>query len=130
MVFKNVPLIDHVRVFGAQYYAHVAKEKIKKLDDVCVRSFFLGYANDQKAYRLLNVDDGSIVISRSVMFAEHSISKNSKNRDTRFFDVIEDEETVEAPMPDDEDMETLVPEEAFRTPPLRAQNGSDSDMGN
>ena len=99
-----------MRVFGAQCYAHVAKEKRKKLDDSGVRCFFLGYTKDQKAYRLLNADDGSIVISRSVTFAEHSVLKVSKNSKTRVFDVIEDEESVEEPLPDDEDMGTPVPE--------------------
>ena len=129
MVFKKVPRIDHMRVFIAQCYAHVSKDKRKKLDDSGVRFFFLVYAKDKNAYRLLHADDGSIVISRSVTFAEHSVSKASQNRDTRVFDVLENEESVEKPIPD-EDMEFPVTEEAFRTLPLRAQNGSDSDLGN
>uniref|UniRef100_A0AAV1TIP8 Polyprotein n=1 Tax=Peronospora matthiolae TaxID=2874970 RepID=A0AAV1TIP8_9STRA len=124
MVFKKVPRIDHMRVFGAQCYAHVAKEKRKKLDDSGVRCFFLGYEKDQKAYRLLNADDGSIVISRSVTFAERSASKASKSRDTQVFDVIEEDESVEASLTDDEDIPAPVTEEELRTPPLRAQNSS------
>uniref|UniRef100_A0AAV1U342 Polyprotein n=1 Tax=Peronospora matthiolae TaxID=2874970 RepID=A0AAV1U342_9STRA len=124
MVFRKVPRIDHMRVFGAQCYAYVAKEKRKKLDDSGVRCLFLGYEKDQKAYRLLNADDGSIVISRSVTFAEHSVSKTTKSRDTRVFDVIEEEESVEASLPDDEDIPAPVTEEELRTPPLRAQNSS------
>ena len=134
MVFKNSPRIDHMRVFGARCYAQVAKEKRKKLDDSGVRCFFLGSAKDKKAYRLLKADDGSIVgvgsWARSVTFAEHSVANVLKNRDTRVFDVIEDDESVEASLPDDEEMEAPATEEAFRTPPLRAQNGTDSDMGN
>uniref|UniRef100_A0AAV1UXU5 Retroviral polymerase SH3-like domain-containing protein n=1 Tax=Peronospora matthiolae TaxID=2874970 RepID=A0AAV1UXU5_9STRA len=124
MVFKKVPRVDHMRVFGAQCYARVAKEKRKKLDDSGVRCFFLGCAKDQKAYRLLSADDGSIVISRSVTFSEHSVSKASKSRDTRVFYVIEEEEIVEASLPDDEDIPAPVTEEELRTPPLRAQNSS------
>ena len=82
IVFKKVPRIEHMRVFGAQCYAHVAKEERQKLDDSGVRYLFLGYAKDQKAYRLLSADDGSIVISRSVTFVEHPVSKVSKNKDT------------------------------------------------
>uniref|UniRef100_A0AAV1U5H8 Integrase catalytic domain-containing protein n=1 Tax=Peronospora matthiolae TaxID=2874970 RepID=A0AAV1U5H8_9STRA len=108
MVFKKVPRIDHMRVFGAQCYAHVAKEKRKKLDDSGVRCFFLGYAKDQK----------------TVTFAEHSVSKASKSRDTRVFDVIKEEESVEASLPDDEDKPAPVTEQELRTPPLRAQNSS------
>ena len=82
IVFKKVPRIEHMRVFGAQCYADVAKEKRQKLDYSGVICFFLGYANDQKSYRLLSADDGSIVISRSVTFVEHPVSKVSKNKDT------------------------------------------------
>uniref|UniRef100_A0AAV1V068 Retroviral polymerase SH3-like domain-containing protein n=1 Tax=Peronospora matthiolae TaxID=2874970 RepID=A0AAV1V068_9STRA len=124
VVFKKVPTVDHMRVFGAQCYAHVAKEKRKKLEDSGVRCFFLGCAKDQKAYRLLSADDGSIVISRSVTFSEHSVSKLSLSRDTRVFYVIEEEESVEASLPDDEDIPAPVTEEELRTPPLRAQNSS------
>ena len=81
MLFKRKPRIDHMRVFGSQCYAHVTKEKRKKLDDSGVKCYFLGYAKDHKAYRLLNADDGSIIISRSVTFAEHSISKAMKKRE-------------------------------------------------
>uniref|UniRef100_A0AAV1U159 Integrase catalytic domain-containing protein n=1 Tax=Peronospora matthiolae TaxID=2874970 RepID=A0AAV1U159_9STRA len=101
MVLKKVPRIRHMRIFGAQCYAH-----------------------DQKAYRLLDADVGSIVISRSVTFAENSVSKKSISRDTRVFDVIEEEESVEASLPDDEDKPAPVTEEELRTPPLRAQNSS------
>ena len=40
MVFKKAPRIDHMRVFGAPCYAHVAMKKRKKMDDSGVRFFF------------------------------------------------------------------------------------------
>ena len=64
--------LEHMRVFGAHCYVHVAKENCRKLDDSGVKYFFLGYTKDYKAYRLLNADDGSIVISRSVTFVEQN----------------------------------------------------------
>ena len=70
IVFKKEPRLDHMRVFGEQCYAHVPKEKRKKLDDTGVKCYFLGYEKIYKAYRLLNADDGSIVISRSVTFRD------------------------------------------------------------
>ena len=33
MMFNKISRIDHMRVFRAQCYAHVAKEKSKNLDD-------------------------------------------------------------------------------------------------
>ena len=122
IVFKKVPRIEHMRVFGAQCYAHMAKEKRQKLDDSGVRCFFLGYAKNQKAYRLLNADDGSIVISRSVTFVEHPVLKVSKVKNTQVFDVIEDDESMEVPTQENQDMETPMTEDVLRTPPSRTQN--------
>lgn len=73
-----------MRVFYSQCYAHVTKEKHKKLDDSGVKCYFLGYAKTQKAYRLLNRNDGSIVVLRSVTFAEHSIINEGKKKATKF----------------------------------------------
>uniref|UniRef100_H3GB33 Integrase catalytic domain-containing protein n=1 Tax=Phytophthora ramorum TaxID=164328 RepID=H3GB33_PHYRM len=82
MVFKRKPRLDHMRVFGSECYAHMTKEKRKKLDDSGVKCYFLGYAKQSKAYRLLNASDGSIVVSRSVTFAEHSSDKVVRRRVT------------------------------------------------
>uniref|UniRef100_H3GVH1 Integrase catalytic domain-containing protein n=1 Tax=Phytophthora ramorum TaxID=164328 RepID=H3GVH1_PHYRM len=38
MVFKRKPRLDHMRVFGSECYAHMTKEKRKKLDDSGVMS--------------------------------------------------------------------------------------------
>ena len=75
IVFKKVPRIEHMRVFGAQCYANVENEKRKKLDNSGERCFFLEYAKDQKAYRLLNDEDGSIVISSIVTFVEPRLER-------------------------------------------------------
>lgn len=117
MVFKRKPRIDHMRVFGAQCYAHVAKAGRKKLDDSGVKCFFLGYAKKHKAYRLLDADDGSIKISRSVTFAEHPVSKVLEKRRNVIVDVIEDEEETEAPFE----------EEVLRTPPMRTRQEPGND---
>ena len=102
MVFKQKSHLDLLRVFGAQFYAHVTKEKRKKLDKSGVKCFFPDYAKDHEAHRLLDAENGSIVISRSVMFEEHPVSMELKNSDKRMIDIINDE--VKAPIPDDDDL--------------------------
>ena len=77
-LFKWNPLLDHMRILGAPCYAHVTKGKRKKLDDSGSKCLFLGFSKDHKAYRLLNAEDGSIVVSRSVTFAEHAVSKERR----------------------------------------------------
>ncbi|CAI5744809.1 unnamed protein product [Peronospora destructor] len=103
--------MDHMRVFGSQCYAHVTKEKREKLDDSGVKCYFLDYAKNHKAYRLLNASDGSIVVSRSVTFAEHSIAKTVKINNEQVIDIIGDEE---------EEVEAPNPNEVLQTPPMQA----------
>ena len=119
MVLKKKPRFDHMRVFGEQCYAHVPREKRKKLDDTGVKCYFLGYEKKHKAYRLLNADNGLIVISRSVTFSEHPVLKTSQKPVENEFDITEDED-VTTPSSDEVEVETPDAEEAFQTPPMRA----------
>ena len=105
-LFKKKPFFNHMRVFGEPCYAHIPKEKHKKLDDTGVKCYFLGYEKYHKAYRLLNANDGSIVISRSVKFSKHPKMKTSKNQAQQIFDIDEDEDTM-PPGVDEVEMETL-----------------------
>ena len=92
MVFKKEPRLDSMRVFGEQCYAHFSKEKRKKLDDIGVKCYFLGYKKNHKTHRLLNADDGSIVISRSVTFLGHSITQTPKKQAQQIFDIDEEDD--------------------------------------
>ena len=78
-----------------------------------MKCLFLGYAKEHKAYRLLDANDGSIKISRSVTFAEHPVSKVLEKKENAIVDVIEDAEDVDAP----------AEEELLRAPPLQARQG-------
>ena len=62
-------------------------------------------------YGLLDVDDGSIKILRSVTFAEHSASKVLEKKINVIVDIIEDEEETDAP----------YEEEVMKAPPMRTR---------
>ena len=64
------PQVEHLRVFGCKAYAHVPKEKRDKLDAKSRECLFLGYPLGSKAYRLYDVEDKRIIISRDVVFDE------------------------------------------------------------
>jgi transposase InsO family protein len=66
----NTPSIGHLRVFGAIAHVHVPAENRRKLDPRSKRCILVGYAEDtgSKVYRLLNQDDGKIIVSRDVIF--------------------------------------------------------------
>ncbi|KAE9016351.1 Retrovirus-related Pol polyprotein from transposon TNT 1-94 [Phytophthora fragariae] len=113
LVFKRKPRLDHMRVFGTECYARVPKQKRKKLDDTGMQCVFLGYAKQRKAYRLLSVSDGSIVISRSVTFAESPAMRAPKGATEEVFDVLDEDNEVEDPNKE------AGAQDSFRTPPTR-----------
>lgn len=65
------PEYSEFRVFGSKCYAHIPSELRKKLDNTSVPCRFLGYATEQKAYRLMQEKDGKVINSRSVIFDEN-----------------------------------------------------------
>jgi transposase InsO family protein len=68
--FGKKPKLGHMRVFGARAFAHVPKERRRKLDPVSERGVFVGYEPDSKAYRVLRESDGKLIIRRDVIFDE------------------------------------------------------------
>lgn len=76
--FGKSPNLSHVHVFGAVAYVHINKQKRRKLDEVAVKCNLVGYAEETKAFRLLNTDTNKIIISRDVKFVEsQNLSVNS-----------------------------------------------------
>jgi hypothetical protein len=61
---------DTMRVFGSICYAHIPKQKRHKLDNTSIKCKMLGYLSNQSGYRLLEVDTGKIIHSRSVQWCE------------------------------------------------------------
>ena len=67
------PSIAHIQVFGCTAYAHVPKEKRKKLDDKSVKRIFIGYSIETRSYRLFDPKAKKVIISRDVVFDEKGI---------------------------------------------------------
>jgi hypothetical protein len=51
-------------------FALIQKDHHKKLDNHTIPCIFLGYSEEQKAYRLMNKDNWKTIISRDVTFDE------------------------------------------------------------
>lgn len=62
--------IESLKVFGCKALVHVPDQKRRKLDDKSQECIFLGYEPNTKAYRLYNIRNDLIVISRDVDFME------------------------------------------------------------
>lgn len=67
---KMKPVVDHLRVFGCDAYAHVPKDERKKLDSKSRKCIFLGYGETTKGYRLFDVNRSKVFHSRDVQFNE------------------------------------------------------------
>lgn len=64
------PNMGHLRVFGCVAYMKTIKIHLKKLEDRSKRVVHLGIEKGTKACMLLDLDSGSIYVSRDVKFKE------------------------------------------------------------
>jgi hypothetical protein len=68
------PTIAHYRAPGCDAWYHVPKHQRKKLQFKGKRAIFIGYANNQKAYKLWDPSLKQVIISRAVLFNEKSFT--------------------------------------------------------
>uniref|UniRef100_A0A5S6Q053 Reverse transcriptase Ty1/copia-type domain-containing protein n=1 Tax=Trichuris muris TaxID=70415 RepID=A0A5S6Q053_TRIMR len=72
--FKRGPAcIDHLRVFGADCFVHVPKQRRHKWDKKSVPGRFTGYCDEKDGYRVWLPDEGRVVVSRDVIFKPEEI---------------------------------------------------------
>jgi hypothetical protein len=62
--------IKYLKVFGCICYAQIPKEKRYKLDEKSEKYIFVGYSSMSKGYRLYNLKNNKIIISRDILFDE------------------------------------------------------------
>ena len=64
------PSIQHLKVFGSISYYHIPDIKRSKLDAKARKGILVGYATESKGYRIYDLTDSKIAISRDVTFDE------------------------------------------------------------
>ena len=64
------PNLSYLKIFGCKAHVLVPKEQRQKLDSHSFEALFLGYSEESKAYRLLNIKTHKLIISRDVIFNE------------------------------------------------------------
>jgi hypothetical protein len=70
--------VQYLRVWGCLAFYRVPDPKRTKLGPWALKSVFGGYAENSKAYRLLNLDSNVIVESKDVEFIENKFYNDSK----------------------------------------------------
>ncbi|UYV63164.1 hypothetical protein LAZ67_2003325 [Cordylochernes scorpioides] len=74
--YKRKPSILHLKTFGCNAYVHIPKDNRKKLDKKSIRTFFVGYTETNKNYRMWDPIVRKIIISSDVIFTEANTSEN------------------------------------------------------
>uniref|UniRef100_A0AAV1UJX4 Integrase catalytic domain-containing protein n=1 Tax=Peronospora matthiolae TaxID=2874970 RepID=A0AAV1UJX4_9STRA len=70
IVYNLKPSVKHMRSFGCQTYILTPKEKRLKWDPKARAGIFSGYEEVSKAYRVFDIEEGQVVVSRDVNFDE------------------------------------------------------------
>lgn len=81
ILYGNAPSYDHLRVMGCLCFASIQGKGRDKFDSRGRKCIMLGYALNQKGYRLLDLETDEIFTSRDVRFFEHEFPFKGKNKD-------------------------------------------------
>ncbi|GBN00353.1 Retrovirus-related Pol polyprotein from transposon TNT 1-94 [Araneus ventricosus] len=63
------PRIKHLRIIGFVCYAHIRKQRRRKMDNKATKAFLIGYDGDEK-YHLWVQESNTVIYSRDVRFNE------------------------------------------------------------
>lgn len=99
--------VGFLRVIGCEAYVHSPHDERRKLDNTSKRKVFVGYETGAKAYRLCDMDSGTITISRDVTFLEAVFPYRHQQCTSSHFDTESSFEDFWFPHPDDDN---AVPE--------------------
>ncbi|KAL8090596.1 hypothetical protein AgCh_039879 [Apium graveolens] len=84
-LYNSEPSLDHMKTFGCLCYVSTCKIQRTKFDPRANAAVFLGYPNNTKGYKVFDLKNNVVVISRDVTFQEdifpfHIISETSKSQ--------------------------------------------------
>ena len=68
--FGHKPDVSNFKVFGSTAWARIPLDKRKALQPQSIECVFIGYLEESKGYKLLNIRTKQIFIERSVHFEE------------------------------------------------------------
>ena len=72
------PFVGHLRIFGSKVYVHVPRNQRSKLSPRAWVGTFVGYAPEQRGYKVWKNNRTEVVVSRDLIFLERDIMTSSK----------------------------------------------------
>ncbi|KAL4312908.1 hypothetical protein GQ457_01G012170 [Hibiscus cannabinus] len=70
ILFQKQPCLDHLKFFGSLAYASVLPKSKTKMHSRAHQCVFLGYPKNIKGYRLYDLQNRNVFVSRDVVFCE------------------------------------------------------------
>lgn len=80
-LFKQEPNIKHLKIFGSVCYSKILTH-VSKFDPKGLECILIGYSENQKAYRLLHIETGKLIVSVDVVFFEDLRISDIKQRNS------------------------------------------------
>ena len=68
--FRHKPDVLNLRVFGSTAWARIPLDKRRALQPQSIECLFIGYPDESKGFKLLDIKIKQIIIERSVKFDE------------------------------------------------------------
>ena len=68
--FRHKPDVSNLRVFGSTAWARIPLDKRRDLQPQSIEFLFIGYPDESKGFKLLDIRTKQIINERSVMFDE------------------------------------------------------------
>ena len=68
--FGHKPDVSNLRVFGSTAWARIPLDKRRALQPQSIECLFIGYPDESKGFKLLDINTKHIIIERSVKFDE------------------------------------------------------------
>jgi transposase InsO family protein len=116
------PEVKHLRIFGCKAFAHIPKDDRRKLDAKSLECVFVGYCNDQKAYKLFHPSSHKIIASRDVVFHEHTDNSDKTDQGNTYAN--NDEHVKLSPIVEEQEVEQ--PQENQQEQGSRSRSNSEN----
>lgn len=81
------PKVSHLKVFGCKEFAHIPKDERRQLDAKPIKCIFIGYCDDQKAYKLFDPSTHKLLEGRDVVFHENANEGDTINNTSVWHDI-------------------------------------------
>lgn len=78
--FGKRATVDNFKVFGSVVFAHIPKQKRRKLDKKATKCIFVGYTDHTNSYRVYNSENRSIQTARDVIFEKRAQSETATTK--------------------------------------------------